>query len=345
MPELAQDRVHHDAAIGIVFCAKDGQRPREVSLALRPSLTRGSHIGADRPARETECRSRCLSCWSPEIAAHRLCKALDKRKTKPGAAVKFRNFCARLARTDETTASTRPALMPIPLSAKREDQPHALACACSASALNRHIPGMGEFHRVVGRDFPAPHAGASASPDTMAGRSSAILTSVVRALLSARAASAAPTASASARGEKGSLRRTRPRAFAFAASTINVVRADKMVGAAFDRARPFAFARAQIGRGQQFGQAPRSRSVACGYRARCRRGQLRRQPPARFCVHEMMTHAFAWQIWPWSSVWTLSPLPGPTMARMRGSIETGQSADVGWRSAAHAKLTQAGSLR
>jgi hypothetical protein len=33
------------------------------------------------------------------------------------------------------------------------------------------------------------------------------------------------------------------------------------------------------------------------------------------------------------------------MARMRGSIETGQSADVGWRSAAHAKLTQAGSLR
>jgi hypothetical protein len=38
-------------------------------------------------------------------------------------------------------------------------------------------------------------------------------------------------------------------------------------------------------------------------------------------------------------------LPGPTMARMRGSIEAGQSADVGWRSAAHAKLTQAGSLR
>ena len=36
MTKLAQDRVHHDAPIGIVLGAKNGQRPRRYRRRLRP---------------------------------------------------------------------------------------------------------------------------------------------------------------------------------------------------------------------------------------------------------------------------------------------------------------------
>ena len=73
-------------------------------------------------------------------------------------------------------------------------------------------------------------------------------------LLPARAVSAAPTASARRRGENGSSLQVRPAASALTASTIRRGERGQVFGAALDRVRPFALARAEIGGRQQLGQ-------------------------------------------------------------------------------------------
>ena len=144
--------------------------------------------------------------------------------------------------------------MPMPLSAKVKTQTHAPARGCLDGGGKAYAAALGEFHRVVGQVLQR-----RAQPHRIADR---LRRQIVRdrdfggrgPCWPRARSSAGATASASARGENGSLRSTSPAASALAASTISVVSARQMLGAALDRLGPAALARAEIGGGQQFGQ-------------------------------------------------------------------------------------------
>ena len=114
--------------------------------------------------------------------------------------------------------------MPMPLSAKVNINRVRLRGAGSAETVNVTVPSWVNFTALSAR-FSSAARRRKTSADTIAGRSRAIVTSDLIALLFARAASAMPTVSPSARGENGSLRSTSPLASALAASTISVARA------------------------------------------------------------------------------------------------------------------------
>src|SRR4029078_5032577 len=234
--------------------------------------------------------------------------------------------------------------MPMPSSAKLKTRRMRPCLACSAVAANVTFPWCVNFTALSARFSRAPRK-RKTSPAAIAGRLSAILMLVLRSLLWARAARAAPTASASARGAKGSLRRTRPWAFAFAASTITVVRTERRYAALLIA---LAHSRSRVPRSDDTSNSASATIPVNGVRISCampasaasiRRGDA-------FSAGDLGVRRGRRRRGVFFRTFGISPLPGDaTLTWKTDSIEPGQAANIGGRYSARTKLAQAGGLR
>ena len=249
---------------------------------------------------QAECRSAPFPARDLEISSHRFRKTLDKRNTKSGSAVASGNFRAPLREWTEYLFQFARAHSNSTIS-EREHQPHTLARRGFGIGGEQHTPGIGEFHRIVGeifqrgaetQDIPLSHSGKIDCDLHVGGK---------RLVACARLKCGTDGFSQHARREQ-LIAKHESANVCFGPINDQSGERSQMIGAALDRVSPFAFARAQIGRGQQFRQSHNAgKRCANVVRDTGERG-LNRSRLRDLCAHEMMVHAFAWQIWPWPSV-------------------------------------------
>ncbi len=249
--ELAQDRVHHHAAVGVVFGAQDRERARRhIGDAVHDR--RGLRRHALDLDGEAEGAALAGLADHLEIAAHGLGDALDEDEAKASAAKAAGDMLAGLRERAEQALQLGRAHAE-PGVGEREDEAQPVARGRLGGGAERDRAFLREFHRIVGEVFqrrPQPQSVAGdhrrqigrdvdLGRDVLVGR--------------ARGERFADRFGQHAWRERLAVQRE-PGSVGLGGIDNQRGERGQMIGAALDRVRPLALALAEIGGREQFGQ-------------------------------------------------------------------------------------------